>query len=52
MVALDVVPPRGMLFTGSGEGCHLLGLGDSLGMGAGGVAGADYLPLGRSFVIR
>ena len=40
-VALEVVPPRGMLFTGSGEGCHLLGLGDCLGTGAGGAAGAD-----------
>ena len=41
MVALDVVPPRGMLSTGSGEGCHLLGLGDCLGTGTGGAAGAD-----------
>ena len=29
-VALDVVLPRGMLSTGSGEGCHLLGLGGTL----------------------
>ena len=27
-VAFRVVPPMGMLSTGSGEGCHLLGLGD------------------------
>ena len=40
-VALDVVPPRGMLSTGSGEGCCLLGLGNCLGTGAGGAAWAD-----------
>ena len=40
MVALDVVPPRGMLSTGSGEGCHLLGLGECTGTGAGGDAEA------------
>ena len=39
-IALDVVLPRGMLSTGSGEGCHLLGLGDCLGTGAGGAARA------------
>ena len=32
--------PRGMLSTGSGEGCFLLGLGDCLGTGKG-AAGAD-----------
>ena len=40
-VALDVVLPRGMLSTGSGEGCHLLGLWECLGTGAGGAAEAD-----------
>ena len=33
-VTFDVVLPRGVLSTGSGEGCHLLGLGDCLGTGA------------------
>ena len=37
-VAFNVVPPRGMLSKGSGKGCHLLGLGDCLGTGAGGEA--------------
>ena len=40
-VALDVAPPRGLLSMGSEEGCHLLGLGDCLGAGAGGAAGMD-----------
>ena len=34
-VAFGVVPPIGMLSTGSGKGCHLLGLGDCLGARAG-----------------
>ena len=37
-VSFGVVPPRGTLSTGSGEGCHLLGLGDCLGTGVGGAA--------------
>ena len=37
---LGVVLLGSMLSTGSGEGCHLLGLGDCLGAGAGGAAGA------------
>ena len=37
-VTFKVVLPKGMLSTGSGEGCHPLGLGDCLGTGAGGVA--------------
>ena len=40
-VALDVVPPRGMPSTGSGEGSCLLGLGECSGAGAGGAAEAD-----------
>ena len=40
-VALDVVPPRGMLSTGSGEVNHLLGLGECSGAGTGGTAEAD-----------
>ena len=34
-VAFGVVPPIGMLSTGSGKGCHLLGLGDCLGTDVG-----------------
>ena len=39
-VALDVVPPRGMSSTGSGEGCHHMGLGECSGAGEEGAAGA------------
>ena len=46
-VVLDMVPPRGMLSTGSGEGCCLLGLGDCLGTGAGGAAGVDCSSTGE-----
>ena len=34
-VAFGVAPPIGMLSTGSGEGCHLLGLGDCSGASEG-----------------
>ena len=34
-VAFGVVQPIGMLSTGSGKGCHLLGLGDCLVTGVG-----------------
>ena len=51
-VAFDVVPPRGMLSTGSGEGCHLLGLGDCLGTGAGGVAGVGCFSTGEALCDR
>ena len=51
-VALDMVPPRGMLSTGSGEGCHLLGLVDCSDAGTGGAAGADCCSAGRSLLIR
>ena len=37
-VVFDVVPPRGVVSTGSGEGGHLFGLGDCLGTGVGGAA--------------
>ena len=46
-VVLDVVLPRGMPSMGSGEGCHLLGLGDCLGTGAGGATGADCSSTGE-----
>ena len=41
MAALDVVLARGVLSTESGEGSHLLGLGENSGAGAGGAAEAD-----------
>ena len=46
-VVLDVAPPRGMLSPGSGEGCHLLGLGDCLDTGMGRAAGADCSSAGE-----
>ena len=51
-VALDVVLPRGMPSTGSGEGCCLLGLGECSGTGAGRAAEADVAQWGRFLVIR
>ena len=46
-VAFKVVPPRGILSTGSGERCHLLGLGDCLGTGVGGAAAAGHSSTGE-----
>ena len=43
-----MVPPRGMLSTESGEGCHLLGLGDCSGAGAGRAAEADGCSTGEA----
>ena len=40
-VALDVVPLGGKTATGSGEGCHCLGLGECPGTGGEGATGAD-----------
>ena len=40
-VALDVVLLGGETSTGSGEGCHHFGLGESLGAGGEGTMGAD-----------
>ena len=37
-VTFGMILPRGILSTGSSEGCHLWGLGDCLGTGAGGAA--------------
>ena len=37
-IAISVAPPVGMFPIGSGKGCHLLGLGDCLGIGVEGVA--------------
>ena len=47
-VALDVVPPRGMSSTGSGEGCCLLGLGECSGAGEEGATGADSCSIGEA----
>ena len=41
-----------MLSPGSGEGCHLLGLGDCLGTGAGGAAGVDSSSAGEALCDR
>ena len=45
---MDVVLPRGMLSAGSGEGCHLLGLGDCSGTGVGGAAEVDSCSTGEA----
>ena len=50
-VVLDMILSRGVLFTGSGEGCCLLGLGDCSGAGAGGAAGTDHWSTWRPLVI-
>ena len=51
-VALDMVLPRGMPSTGSGESSHLLGLGECSGTGTGGAAEADGCSAGEALVIR
>ena len=48
MVALDVVPPRCLVSTGSQEGSHLLGLGECSGAGTGGAAEADGCSAGEA----
>ena len=47
VVALDVVPPRGMLSTGPGEGSHLLGMGECSGTSTRGAAEADGCLMGE-----
>ena len=47
-VALDMVLPRGMSSTGSGEGCHHLGQGECSGAGEGGPTGADSCSIGEA----
>ena len=47
-VALDVVPPRGMSSTGSGKGCHLLGLEECSGAGEEGATRADGCSIGEA----
>ena len=57
-VAFEVVPPKGVLSTESGEGCCLLGLGDqlghlpSLGTGAGGAAKTGCSSTGEALLDR
>ena len=51
-VAFEVVLPRGILSTGSGEGCHLLGLGDCLGTGVGGTAEVGCSSTGKALCDR
>ena len=51
-VAFGVAPPIGMLFTGSGKGCHLLGLGDCLGTGVGEAAVVGCSSTGEVFCGR
>ena len=46
-VALDVVLPRGMPSTGSGEECCLMGLGECSGTSIGGAAEADGCLVGE-----
>ena len=48
-VAFGVVLPIGTFSIGSGEGCHLLGLGDCLGTGVGEVAVVDCSSRGEVF---
>ena len=47
-VILDVVPPRGMLSTGSGEWCCLLDLGKHSGAGEEGAAVTDSCSIGEA----
>ena len=51
-VTFEVVLPKGMLSKGYGEGCCLLGLGDCLGTGVGGVAGAGCSSTGEALCDR
>ena len=47
-VSLDMVLPRGISSTGSGEGCHCLGLGERSGTGEEGATGADGSSIGEA----
>ena len=47
-VVLDVVLPRGMSSTGSGEGCCLLSLGECSGAREEGAAGTDGCSIGKA----
>ena len=47
-VAFGVAPPIGMLSMGSGEGCHLLGLGDCFGASVGEMAAVGCSSMGEA----
>ena len=47
-VAFGVAPPIGVISTGSGKGCHLLGLGDCLGAGVGELAVVGCSSMGEA----
>ena len=51
-VTFGVVLPRAILSSGSGEGCHLLGLGDCSGAGVGGAAEVNCSPTGEVLCSR
>ena len=51
-IAFGVVPPIGMLSMRSGEGCHLLDLGDHLGTGEGEGAAVGCFSMGEVFCGR
>ena len=51
-VTFKVVLPKGILSAGSGEGCHLLGLGDCLGAGVGAVVEAGCSSTGAALCNR
>ena len=46
-MAFGVAPPIGMLPMGSGEGCHLLGLGDGLSTGVGEMVAVSCSSMGE-----
>ena len=48
-VAFGVALPIGVLSTGSGKGCHLLGLGDCLGTGVDGTVAVGCSSVGEVF---
>ena len=50
--SFGVVLPIGMLSTGSGKGCHLLGPGDHLGAGEGEAAAVGCSSMGEVFCHR
>ena len=47
-VAFGVAPPIGMLSMGSGKGCHLLSLGDCLGVSVGELAVVGCSSMGEA----
>ena len=51
-VAFGVVPSIGVLSMGSGEGCHLLGLGDCLGTGVDELAVVSFSSTGEALCYK